>query len=196
MLNSGSVTDWLQAIEGGNDEFFNHLVERYSQKLVAIARKKYSGKFGNIPRPEGDEEDAVQCAWLSFWARTRDGRIHGVINRHQLWKLLVTITIRKVYDQRERATAQKRGGAGKPASADQLEQLISGLHGPEAQLELKDTYRAAMDVLGDAVLRRIAAMDLEGRSRPEIAEALVMTERTVYRKLELIHEKWDGLAHL
>ncbi len=71
---------------------------------------------------------------------------------------------------------------------------MSKLPDPQVEAELADTYRAAMDSLLDPVLKRIAVMDLEGRSRPEIAEALGMTERTVYRKLELIQEKWDGLA--
>lgn len=196
MGNSESVTEWLQAVERDDREAANHLVERYFKRLVGVARNTYQEKLGGIPRPAEDEEDAALSALESIFAGVREGKIKEVVNRHQLLALLFKVTIRKVYDQRERATAQMRGGGRKPVAVEELEHMISKMPDASARAELADTYRAAMDALGDAELKRIAAMDLEGSSRPEIAEALGMTERTVYRKLKLIHEKWDGLARL
>jgi len=132
------------------------------QRLVGVGRQVYRRRFGDIPRPVEDEEDAALSALGSFCARARAGKVENLVNKQQLWRLLVQITIRKIYDQRERARALKRGGKAGRKPAGALDRVISALPGPQAQAELADTYRAALDELTDPDLRRLAELELAG----------------------------------
>ena len=192
MDSEHSVTRLFADLKGGDEEAADALVRRYLDALVHKAQATYFRKFDNVPRPVEDEEDAALSALDSFLGGIRAGRFPQLRDRIGLWPLLVKITVRKVYDQRERALAKKRGG-GKVAQTrpDSVEQLIDGLPGPQAAAELADTYRAAMESLENPELRRIAELHLDGRTKEEIAAELGVTERTIYRKLEVIHEQWD-----
>jgi DNA-directed RNA polymerase specialized sigma24 family protein len=192
MSEGHTVTGWVAEICAGNEDAARKLVELYLKRLVRLGNQTYERTFGKVPRPAEDEEDAALSALDSFCARARAGKVHDLANRNQLWKLLVTITVRKIYDQRKRATALKRGGTDGQGAAAGVEQAISKLPAPDAQAELADTYRAAMDALdGDPELTKIAEMELEGRTRAEIAKALGLTDRTIYRKLQVIHDQWN-----
>lgn len=193
MSEEHSVTAWFDGLYQGDEDAVTRLVERYLDRLVGLGRQTYRRRFGDISRPTEDEEDAALSAVDSFCAGLKEGRFPDLRNRDELWGLLAKITIRKIYDQRDRITAKKRGGrdASMAVAMDGLDSLVSQLTGPEALAELRDTYRVAIEKLGDPELRQIAEMDLEGRTRAEIAEALNLTERTVYRKLILIREQWD-----
>ena len=197
-METHTITGLLADICAGDEEALEKVVDLFLDRLVGVARQTYRQRFGDIPRPVEDEEDAALSALNSFCARARDGKIPKLTNRRHLWKLLVKITIGKVYDQRDRATAKKRGGMAKKrrgkdplGAAEALSQVVSKLTGPDVHAALEDTIRAAMRELVDPELKRIAEMELNGSSCAEIAEALGFTERTVYRKLELIHEHWD-----
>jgi DNA-directed RNA polymerase specialized sigma24 family protein len=181
MSEQHSVTAWFDGLYQGDEDAATRLVERYLDRLVGLGRQTYRRRFGDIPRPTEDEEDAALSAFDSFCAAVKAGQIRHLQNRHELWGLLVKIMIRKVYDQRDRITAKKRGGrdASMAVATDDLDDFVGQLTGPEALAELRDTYRVAIEKLDDPELRQIAEMDLEGRTRAEIARALKLTERTV-----------------
>jgi hypothetical protein len=191
MSDLGTVTDWLREFQHGDQHAADRLVTRYFERLVAMSRDEYRKQFGDIPRPVEDEEDAAASAMASFCAAVQDGKIQDVVNRQQLWKLLAKITIRKLYDQRERAQALKRGGGQHAAAPETMEEIVADVTGPQAEAEMRDTYYHAMALLGDSELRRIAELALLGRTRADIADALSVTPRTVYRKLKLIEDKWE-----
>lgn len=193
MSESHTVTRLLVGVRAGDEEAIEQLVGLYLDRLAEVGRRTYCRQFTDIPRPVEDEEDAALSALESFCTAVRDGKVEDIVNRRQLWKLLVTITIRKVYDQRERATAKKRGGAnGASTYSAALEQAVSDLTPPDVAAELADTYREAMRILADEVQRRIASLDLQGKTREEIAEELGVSERTVYRELKDTRQKWEA----
>lgn len=184
-----SVTNWFANLKNGREDAVNRLVNHFFEKLVRVGQQQYRSTFAGIPRPVEDEEDAALSALNTFVAKVRRGEVVDIAHCDQLWGLLVTITIRKVYRQRERANAKVRGGGA--ISSDDIDGLVSELPSPEVAAELADTYRAAMACIDDDDLRSLAVMELEGKTRPEMAAATGYTERTVYRKLQLIHTKWD-----
>ena len=102
--------------------------------------------------------------------------------------ILAMITFRKICKQRKRATAECRDG--KNLREEDLVGLISELPGPVLLAELRETWDAAIAMLDDPQLQQIARMDLNGSTREEIAEKLEITDRTVYRKLGRIRQKW------
>jgi DNA-directed RNA polymerase specialized sigma24 family protein len=61
---------------------------------------------------------------------------------------------------------------------------------PESASILADEYRRLFGNLGDASLRVVALMKLEGYSNVEIARRLDCSLRTVERKLDAIRKRW------
>lgn len=216
MDSQHSVTRLFSDLKDGDEQAADELVKRYLDRLIRVAWRTYDQKLEGIPRPAEDEEDAALSALDSFLGGIREGTFPHLQDRQSLWNLLVKITVRKVYDQRSNAGAQKRGG-GKSlgtqpiheiaASSEQqswgddepprrhcirpVEQIIEKLPGPQAAAELVETYREAIKSLEDPELRQVAKMYLADKTKEEIAVELGITERTVFRKLQIIHERWN-----
>src|SRR5262249_47766942 len=106
MAPDESVTHWLGLLQGGDAAAAQRLWQRSSHRLGGLARAKLQGG----PRRAADEEDVALSAFASFCRAAEAGRFPQLEDRHDLWRLLVTLTERKacnlVRDQRR----QKRGG--------------------------------------------------------------------------------------
>ena len=105
----GSVTCWIDHLRAGDDVAAQRLWERYFHQLVRLARANLRAK----PRGAVDEEDIALSAFDSFCRGTGQGRFPRLDDRDSLWRLLVTITARKVVDQVER---ECRSGDERPES--------------------------------------------------------------------------------
>ena len=195
--SEGSVTGWIDHLRAGDDVAAQRLWERYFHELVRLARANLRAK----PRGAIDEEDVALSAFDSFCRGAEQGRFPRLDDRDSLWRLLVTITARKVVDQVERQCRQKRGGgrvrneadlAGPQsgAGAGGLDRAVGREPTPEFAAMMADECRHLLAALGDETLRRIALLRMEGYSDPEIAAELGCGLRTVGRKLELIRKIW------
>ena len=193
----GSVTHWIGALKVGDAEAAQRLWERYFDALVRLAR----AKLGALPRCEADEEDIALSAFHTFCQGAARGRFPRLDDRYGLWRLLVTITVRKALAQSERQSRKKRGGGrvhGKSVLAGgdsdvweaALEQVVGREPTPAFAAMVADECRRLLEALGDEGLRRIALLRMEGYSDPEIAATLGCGLRTVGRKLELIRKSW------
>ena len=100
------VTQWIVQLAKGDQQAAGMLWEAYFDKLVRFARRK----LGGIPCRAADEEDVALSAMHSFCRGMADHRFEDIGDREDLWKLLVTITARKVCAQKRRHFAEKRGG--------------------------------------------------------------------------------------
>jgi DNA-directed RNA polymerase specialized sigma24 family protein len=181
----GSVTRWIGALKAGDDSAGQLLWERYYGQLVRIARDRLRA----APRAVADEEDATLSAFDSFLAGVRRGRFPRLDDRHDLWRVLVTLTDRKAVNQARHATRQKRGG-GASVVGDDLERIAAA--GPTAEFAamVAEEFGRRLDALSDPTLRRVAVWKLEGYENVEIADLLACGVRTVERKLELIRKLW------
>jgi RNA polymerase sigma factor (sigma-70 family) len=197
--DSGSVTQWLGALRGGDPDAAQPLWERYFARLVRLAQARLRSRPG---RGAGeDEEDAALSAFDSFCRAATEGRFPRLDDRDDLWRLLVAITERKATDQIRRAGRQKRGGGRVRTEADLDAAILgdkqAGLDGiagppltPEFAAEFAEEYRRLFEALNNEELRRIAVWKLEGYSVEEIAAKLGCARRTVARRLELIRTLW------
>src|SRR5271157_1576352 len=100
----GSITCWIDQLRAGDQAAAQPLWERYFQRLVGLARVKL--RAGG----DSDEEDAALSAFQIFCQGAARGRFPRLDDRHDPWRVLVTITARKAADQIERARSLKRGG--------------------------------------------------------------------------------------
>jgi DNA-directed RNA polymerase specialized sigma24 family protein len=192
--DEGSVSLWIVNLKAGHDAAARQLWDRYFAEMVRLARTR----LGVTPRTAADEEDVALSAFRSLCAGAARGDFPDLDDRDELWRLLVTITIRKALDQIERQGRQKRGGPGPGGSirtADvgvNLDWLEGREPSPEVVAILAEEHRRMFECLRDDSLRRVAELRLEGYTGAEIAEQLGCTRRTVVRKLEVIRQTWSG----
>ena len=179
------------------------LWERYFDPLVRLARTKL--RAAHRAGADADEEDAALSAFDSFCRGVAQGRFPQLADRDDLWRLLVTITARKVVDQARRRGRQRRGGgrilgeaalagpdaAGEPAG---LDAVVGPEPTPEFAALVAEECRRLLDALGDETLRRIATWKMEGYTNEEIATRLGCAVRTVANKLKLIRMAWEREA--
>ena len=201
--DNSSVMDWLRQLRDGDTDLpVQKLWERYFQRLVGLARSR----LGARPRRIADEEDVALSAFDSFCNGVQRGRFPQLDDRDDLWRLLVTITARKVYRLNLRNSSQKRGGdvvildeaalqdlAGKDEATIGLEQLIAGDPSSEFAAEVADEYERLLGLLPSPELRSVAQWKMEGYTNEEIAERLCCARRSVERRLQTIRICWQGL---
>lgn len=199
-MDDSSITGVLQRLQTGDDRAAAVIWERYFQKLVRLA----AHRLRSIPRRAADEEDVALSAMNSFWQGMQDQRFIELANRDELWKLLVTITIRKSNALQRRHFTQNRGSgdvrgesvferpgtegaADHPGLADQADDEPT----PELAAEFSENVDQLLGLLDKGNLRDVAVLRLEGHSNAEIAERLNKSIGTIERKLGLIRDVWS-----
>jgi DNA-directed RNA polymerase specialized sigma24 family protein len=197
MSSVGSVTHWIGQLKAGERAAVQHLWEGYFQRLLALARSRLRG----APRRAADEEDVALSAFDSFCRGAEQGRFPRLLDRHDLWPLLVVLTTRKACRLVQHERRQKRG-SGKmqgealldtdtEAAGPVLAQVIGREPTPEFAAGLAEEFRLLLDRLEGAELRSLALWKMEGFTNDEIAEKLGCVARTVERKLRVIRGLWE-----
>ncbi len=203
MCEADEITVWLNRLADGDSQAACVIWENYFTKLVGLARRKMQ----DMSRRAFDEEDAALSAMASFCRGVELGKFEKLDDRTDLWKLLVTITSRKISAQQARSRRVKRGGGhvrGESAfgnrQGDAESERAGGIANalgreptPELAVSVVETTRRLLDSLGDDTARRIAVMKLEGYNNREISEQLGCARRTVERKLERVRERWSAI---
>ncbi len=197
MAGSGSVTRLIHQLRSDDPQAqglaAQEIWRRYFPPLLQLAcRKLHEG----IRRRE-DEEDVLQSMYKSFCLRQQRGDF-DLVNRDELWQLLVTITLRKVrnvakHHQRQgRDYRRDQQGAAAPESPRScFEEMEGSDPTPEEAALLNEQLERRLEVLPES-LRQIALWKFEGYTNEEIAgpDMLNCAPRTVERKLALIRQLW------
>lgn len=201
-MNDDDVTQWVGGMAQGDEQAAQRIWERYYAQLLPMARRKLGGRRRIV-----DEEDAVLSAFHSFCRGLDAGRFPRLNDRHDLWKVLLSLTARKAALYNRRENAEKRGGGkvrgasvfSANGSAEHLGEIGAVLGTeptPEFAALVSDECGQLLDELDDESQRQIAILKLEGYTNQEISERLDMGLRTVERKLTLIRGKWAKQADL
>ena len=192
------VTRWISELAHGDELAAQRIWDLYCQQLARLARNK----LGNANRRVADEEDVVVSASGSFCRGVAGGRFPQLNDRHDLWKLLVTITARKAVAQLRREHAQKCGGgavrgdsvfiegesSGQPAG---IGEVVGREPTPDFALQVTEQCEHLFECLDDERLHVVALLKLEGYSNEEIARSLDCALGTVERKLTRIRRTWS-----
>jgi DNA-directed RNA polymerase specialized sigma24 family protein len=198
----GSVTYWLQQLQAGEQEAFQQLWERYFERLVGLARQKLRGAPGRA----ADEEDVALSAFDSFFRGAREGRFPQLLDRDDLWQVLVVIAGRKAVNLALHERRLKRGGgkvwvasdlAAEDSAADgpTFAALIGRELDPGFAVQVAEECRRLLESLGDGELRAVALWKMEGYTNEEIAAKMGRKVLTVTRKLNMIRRLWEKELH-
>jgi DNA-directed RNA polymerase specialized sigma24 family protein len=195
MESANSVSQWIDQLKAGDPAAVECLWGRYFERLVGLARTQ----LGGTPRRAADEEDVALSAFDSFCRGVERGRFPELLDRHSLWRLLVTLTLRKANALRRDERRQKRGAGrvvveseleGMADSSAGLEQIIDREPTPELAVEVAEECRRLLGRLNDPALQSLALLKMEGYTNGELAARLGCGQRTIERKLRLIRTLW------
>ena len=118
MVSDGSVTRLIQLLRSGDaaerDLAARLIWRRYFRDLLELARSNLNRRI----RRREDEEDVLQSMYKSFCLRQQRGEF-DLAGRDELWKLLVTITLRKARNTAKAHRRDKRDIARERTIADE-----------------------------------------------------------------------------
>lgn len=197
MDTNGSVTSWLRLLEQGDDDAAQRLWDRYSSEMHKVAqRRMHRLKQRDIV----DEEDVVVGAFAAVCLAARKGQLQTVLNRTDLWGLMVVATLQKIGQRVQYTEAGKRQADKLIRQADGLDEFGSRLErvacdadGPQSEAVHAERVEQLMARLPNPDLRALAILKLAGHTNDEIAKELGFTRRTIQRMLNLIRISWDDL---
>jgi len=175
----------LARFRGGDDRAADELFCRYVGRLTLLARSRLSPKMAS----RTDPEDVVMSAYRSFFVGARQGRF--LLTRSgDLWRLLVSITMHKLYRQVRSHSAEMRSvSVEQSLFATKDEQLPAAREpSPEEAIAMADELEAFMATL-DGFARRILELRLQEEQLSTIAAETGRSERTVRRTLAVIRQK-------
>ncbi|HEX2474819.1 MAG TPA: protein kinase, partial [Lacipirellulaceae bacterium] len=184
--NSRELFDLFQS---GDSKAAAEIFNRYVARLIGLVRKRLSSKLGR----RVDPEDIVQSAYRSFFLRAREEQY--VLDRAgDLWRLLVTITLNKLYGQVERHTAARRDVAREePATSTVLQAIEPAAPRPTPADEaaLYEQLEQVMKQLSP-LARRVVELRLRGDTIDEIAEVVQRLPRTIRRILDSARKRFEA----
>ena len=195
MKTAGSVTNWLRALEQGDEGAAQRLWERYSTEMTGVARRR----MRRIKRRDiVDEEDIVISAFAALCLAARNGQLAGIANRDELWAMMIVVTNRNVGHREQYAHAAKRDVGSLLNQAERRDKLGSRLQrlacnsaDPAEQVQLVDAAELLLAKLDDADLRAIAMLKFAGYTIDEISAEMGYARRTVQRMLSVIRSCWE-----
>ena len=191
MSDSKHVSHWIDLIKEGDSVAEHEIWHHYFNDLVARVRQNLRGQNRGV----SDEEDIVLSVFESFYRAAKQGRFPDLTDRDDLWRLLLTMSARKVIDKRRHDQRQRRGAGVTIRSLDRKAdnepklQAIGNEPTPEMVLIMQESIEELFSLLGVGQLQEIAVAKLDGASNADIASKLHCSERTVERRLHLIREK-------
>lgn len=191
MSKNTNVSHWIDLVKAGDSAAANRIWQHYFDRLVRSVRGRLNGQ----DRAVSDEEDIVLSVFDSFYHAAENGRFPNLSDRHDLWRLLLRMSARKVVDKRRHDQRQRRGGNVNVRSLNRTDddgsviEAIGDEPSPEMVLMLQESVEKFFSHLGVGQLRDLAVAKLEGYSNSELAERFGCSERTIERRLHLIREK-------
>jgi RNA polymerase sigma factor (sigma-70 family) len=205
MVGDGSVTRLIRLLRSDDaverDLAARLIWRRYFHDLLELARSNLNRRI----RRREDEEDVLQSMYKSFCLRQQRGEF-DLAGRDALWKLLVTITLRKARNAAKKQMRHRRDIAREQTIEDRddggespqwaLEQMDAAGPSPAEAALLNEALERRLEVLANPELRQIALWRLEGYTNREIADRLDCTERSVERRMERIRSKWTSYDDL
>jgi RNA polymerase sigma factor (sigma-70 family) len=191
---SDSTTFWLQELKAGNKDAAQELWQRYYRRLVTSARKRVRNR---LSRSIVDESDIAQSAFACFYRAAQVGRFPQLNDRNDFWRVLLTITDRRIVDHVRREQSLKRRigrfDEESPRAID-VYQLVDGEPTPEFCAMAMESVRNLMEQLKDSRLRLLALRKMEGYTNEELARQFDCSVITVERKLRRIRHIWTSAA--
>jgi DNA-directed RNA polymerase specialized sigma24 family protein len=188
-MTENSISQWIAELKHGDPEAARQIWDRYFPRLCRFSRNK----LGPTARRAQDEEDLALSAINALCAGAVDGRFQQLMNRDDLWQILIMIASRKAANVLRRPSIRRESGEGdfSPAGSQSwtLDLLADSPASPEF-LDSVDIHCEELLSLLSEKLRAVAILKLRGYSNEEIANLRQRGLSTIERYLQMIREIW------
>lgn len=174
-MNEEPTAEILDRYRQGDALAADELFARYVERLTRLARARLSPALAT----QTDPEDIVMSAYRSFFIGARAGRF-TLARSGDLWRLLATITLRKLYRQARRHRAAGRSTAVEAPLSES--ELFGREPAPEEVVGVSDELESLLSQLAP-LARRVVELRLQEESLARIAELTGRSERTIRRTL-------------
>lgn len=170
----------------GDQDAARQIVERYFDRLMALAQRRISQRLAS----RVDPEDILQSVFRTFFVRLKNGQF-VFQDQDDLCKLLMRITLHKTLRQVAFHKAAKRDhnletnrGEG---HGEQLLALLDREPSAEATVAFLDQLEHFLRQL-EPQTRQIIELRLQGHTNEEICQQLGVYDRKVRRAVERVRD--------
>lgn len=176
------MESWLRRALTSEPGFERELVDRYSRRLMELARRQLPPKV----QQRVDPEDVVQSVYRSLFRRLSDNEFE-FSETHDVWRLLAAMTYRKA-NMAARFHLQQRWDVRREMPLIEADTAQAGpvvadvAPGPDDVATLFDFWENVLAQL-QSYQRDVVALRLEGDSVEEIAQRIQRSQSTVFRVL-------------
>lgn len=185
----GSVTQWLNKLQAGQQQAAEPLWKRYQAKLLSIASKQLEEN----PDRAVDGEDLVQSSFRNVCVAVQNGQYPDIDKRADLWGLLYIATVNRVRQHYRDITALKRSHTSSSLAINALS--LKDLQTPFAEAQTADLLEFLLSQLDledpTHLLRKIALLYLDDHSASSIAKLLHKRKTNILISLRLIRSIWQ-----
>jgi RNA polymerase sigma-70 factor (ECF subfamily) len=160
--------------------------EQYRARLCHLVEREMDRRF----RPKEDPEDVVQSAFRTFFRRNAQGEFH-IDSSVDLWRLLETITRRKILKHVEKLGAGKR--SPKREEYAEGDDLQGSAPTPEEAAIAADLMEKSLAGLDESYVQ-VLHLRLQNCTEEEIAARLGCTRGHVRTRLQHIRQRLQKLS--
>jgi RNA polymerase sigma-70 factor, ECF subfamily len=191
MSQDPSFAAWMCRLRNGDPDAARHVFDRFSQRLIALARTRLNPRL----RPKVDPEDVLQSVCNSFFLRYAGGQFE-LGSWDSLWGLLTLMTVRRCGRWADRFQAAGRDidlevplQAGSDAPSD-AGHVLAREPTPSESAMLAEVLRSVMAGLEEHE-RHILSLSLQGYEVWEVSDQVGYSERTVQRVLQRVRSRLE-----
>ena len=182
-MSSLNSRELLELYQDGQNEAATVLFDKYAKRLLALARKRIGPRINR----RIDAEDVVQSAYRSFFAHAKNEE-YQLKKAGDLWRLLASITLHKLYAQIERHTAAKRSIAKEQPTDAFTDTATVPEPSPSEVVALVEELEHVIQCLSPNE-RLVLTAKLQGQDVTQLAAAVNKSERTIRRLLAMARHK-------
>jgi RNA polymerase sigma-70 factor (ECF subfamily) len=165
----------VRRLKAGDQRAAAELFASYARRLAALADQHLSRRLA----ARVEAEDVVQSVFRTFFRRNSRGEFQ-INSRDQLWRLLVTITLRKVRVTGRRHTARVRDVRAQAEGDDWLHEAVAREPSAEEAAALLDQIEHLLRGL-PAVFAELLELRFQGLPDTQIARQLGVSRQAVQR---------------
>jgi RNA polymerase sigma-70 factor (ECF subfamily) len=177
------AADLLRRLRAGDPQAAEAIFDRYARQLVRLADRHLSRKLaGRL-----DGEDVVQSVFRTFFRRSAAGEFE-VDASDRLWRLLVTITLRKARAKGRFHTAVARDAGAEAGGDPGPIEAAARDPGPIEAAALVDQIESLLQGL-PPLYARMLDLKLRGHTVTDIAADLGVSRQTVHRAINLLQDR-------
>ena len=170
-------------LQDGDSSAATRIFSHYTNRLIQLARQRLTQQLS----ARVDADDVVMSAYRSFFVGTSRGQF-SIADSGDLWRLLVQVTLHKLYRQVQYHQRQKRDVRLEAAGQNAVhEHELSTEPSAQAAVIAAEELRRVMAAL-PAAARETLELRLRGNSIAEIAANRDVNEKTVRRHLQKARE--------